>query len=68
MSSIFRELGRRSASGVPDRLLPAAAVGVALVLTVAVFGANLTTIVGLLALVLAAATVYSTVEIVNAYE
>ena len=68
MSSIFRELGRRSASGVPDRLLPAAAVGVALVLTVAVFGANLTTIVGLLALVLAAATVYSAVEIVNAYE
>ena len=68
MSSIFRELGRRSASGVPDRLLPAAAVGVALVLTVAVFGTNLTTIVGLLALVLAAATVYSAVEIVNAYE
>jgi len=68
MSSIFRELGRRSASGVPDRLLPAAAVGVALVLTVAVFGANLATIVGLLALMLAAATVYSAVEIVNAYE
>jgi regulator of protease activity HflC (stomatin/prohibitin superfamily) len=53
---------------VPDRLLPAAAVGVALVLTVAVFGANLATIVGLLALMLAAATVYSAVEIVNAYE
>ena len=68
MSSIFRKLGRRSVSGVPDRLLPTAAVGVALVLAVTVFGTNLTTLVGLLALVLAAATVYSAVEIVNAYE
>ena len=68
MSSIFRELGRRSVSGVPDRLLPAAAVGVALVLAVATFGTNLTTLVGFLALMLAAVTVYSAVEIVNAYE
>ena len=66
--SIFRELGRRSVSGVPDRLLPAAAVGVALVLAVATFGTNLTTLVGFLALMLAAVTVYSAVEIVNAYE
>ena len=68
MSSIFRELGRRSAGSVPDRLLPAAAVVVALILVVATFGTDPTTVVGLLALALAVATVYSAVEIVNAYE
>ena len=68
MSSIFRELGRRSARGVPDRLLPAAAAVVGLVLAVAAFGTDPVTVVGLVALALAAATVYSAVEIVNAYE
>jgi regulator of protease activity HflC (stomatin/prohibitin superfamily) len=68
MSSIFRELGRRSARGVPNRLLPAAAVVVALILAVAAFGTDPITVVGLVALALAAATVYSAVEIVNAYE
>ena len=68
MSSIFRELGRRSARGAPDRLLPAAAVVVALILAVVTFGTDPTTVVGLVALALAVATVYSAVEIVNAYE
>jgi regulator of protease activity HflC (stomatin/prohibitin superfamily) len=68
MSSIFRELGRRSAGGVPDRLLPAAAVVVALILAVATFGTDPTTIVGLVVLALAIVTVYSAVEVVNAYE
>ena len=68
MSSIFRELGRRSARDVPSRLLPAAAVVVGLILAVAAFGTDPVTVVGLVALALAAATVYSAVEIVNAYE
>jgi len=68
MSSIFRELGRRSARGLPDRLLPAAAAVVALILAVGAFGTDPVTVVGLVALALAAATVYSAVEIVNAYE
>ena len=65
---MFRELGRRSARGVSSRLLPAAAVVVALILAVAAFGTDPVTVVGLVALALAAATVYSAVEIVTAYE
>ncbi|MBB6647376.1 SPFH domain-containing protein [Halobellus ruber] len=68
MSSIFRELGRRSVGSVPSRLLPAAAVVVALILAVTIFGTDPTTIVGLAVLAVAVATVYSAVEIVNAYE
>ena len=68
MSSIFRDLGRRSVRGVPNRLLPAAAVVVGLILAVAVFGTDPITVVGLVGLALATATVYSAVEIVNAYE
>ena len=68
MSSIFRELGRRSARGVPNRLLPAAAAVIGLILAVTVFGTNPATIIGLVALTLAIVTVYSAVEIVNAFE
>ena len=68
MSSVFRELGRLSARGPPRRLLPAAGVAVALLLVVGLFGGNPTTILGFVVLALAVATVYSAVEIVDAYE
>ncbi len=68
MSSIFRELGRRSVRSVPDRALPAAAAVVVLILAVGAFGTNPATVVGLVALALAVVAVYSAVEIVDAYE
>ena len=68
MSSVFRELGRLSARGPPRRLLPAAGVAVALILAVGLFGGGPATILGLVVLALAIATIYSAVEIVNAYE
>ena len=68
MSSVFRELGRLSARDPPRRLLPVAGVAVALILAVGVFGGDPATILGVVVLALAIATVYSTVEIVNAYE
>ncbi len=67
MSSVFRELGRLSTRGPPRRLLPAAGA-VVIILAVGVFGSDPATILGLVALALATATVYSAVEIVNAYE
>ena len=68
MSSVFRELGRLSARGPPRRLLPAAGVAIALILAVGLFGGGPATILGLVVLALAIATIYSAVEIVNAYE
>ena len=67
MSSVFRELGRLSTRGPPRRLLPAAGA-VVIILAVGVFGGDPATILGLVALALATATVCSAVEIVNAYE
>ncbi|MFB6091069.1 MAG: SPFH domain-containing protein [Halobellus sp.] len=68
MASLFRELGKLSARDFPDWIAPAVgAVAVALVL-LALFGTSPATVVGLGALALAAATVYSAVEIVDAYE
>ena len=68
MSSVFRELGRLSARGPPRRLLPAAAAAVVTILAVGLFGGDPATILGLVVLALAIVTVYSAVEIVNAYE
>ena len=68
MSSVFRELGRLSARSSPRRLLPAAAIAAVVLLAVGLFGSDPATILGLVVLGLAVATVYSAVEIVDAYE
>jgi regulator of protease activity HflC (stomatin/prohibitin superfamily) len=68
MSSVFRELGRLSARDPPRRLLPAAGVVVALLLGIGLFGTDPVTVVGLVVFALAVVTVYSAVEIVDAYE
>ncbi|MGQ4556519.1 SPFH domain-containing protein [Halobellus sp. GM3] len=68
MASLFRELGRLSARGPPGWLLPAVGVAAAVFVALALFGGDPTALVGLVALALAIATVYSAVEIVNAYE
>jgi regulator of protease activity HflC (stomatin/prohibitin superfamily) len=68
MANLFRELGRMSAQGPPDWLLTGVGLVAAFVLVLAVFGLNPVALVGVLALVLLVATVFSAVEIVNAYE
>jgi regulator of protease activity HflC (stomatin/prohibitin superfamily) len=68
MANLFRELGRMSARGPPDWLLTGVGLVAAFVLVLAVFGLNPVALVGVLALVLLVATVFSAVEIVNAYE
>ena len=68
MASLFRELGRLSVRGAPPWLLPAALVALAAVGAFLVVPVNAVTVAGAAVLALAAATVYSAVEIVNAYE
>jgi regulator of protease activity HflC (stomatin/prohibitin superfamily) len=68
MANLFRELGRMSARGPPDWLLTGVGLVAAFVLALAVFGLNPVALVGVLVLVLLVATVFSAVEIVNAYE
>ncbi len=68
MASLFRELGRLSARGAPPWLLPAALVALVAVGAFLVVPVNAVTVAGVAVLVLAAATVYSAVEIVQAYE
>ncbi|WP_269844119.1 SPFH domain-containing protein, partial [Halegenticoccus soli] len=68
MTSLFRELGRLSARGVPSIVPRAAALGAVALLALLAFSFDPVAFVGLFALLLAAATVYSAVEIVNAYE
>jgi regulator of protease activity HflC (stomatin/prohibitin superfamily) len=68
MASLFRELGRLSARGLPNWIGPAVGVALIAAITFAIFGNDPATVLGIVALALAAATVYSTVEIVDAYE
>ncbi|MFB6154872.1 MAG: SPFH domain-containing protein [Haloferacaceae archaeon] len=68
MASIFRTLGRLSAQGVPRRAQRAAVLVVLLFFALLVVPPDPVTYVGLVALVLAAATVSSAVEVVQAYE
>ncbi|MDQ2056112.1 SPFH domain-containing protein [Halobellus sp. H-GB7] len=68
MANLFRELGRLSARGLPGWVVPTVGVVAAVLVAFALFGGDPVTVVGLVVLVLAIATVYSTVEIVNAYE
>jgi len=68
MPSIWRELGRVSAQGVPDPLVRGVLAGVVLVIALVVAVANPVLSAGVLILAAAAAAVYSAVEIVDAYE
>ena len=68
MASLFRELGRATAGGVPKQLWTVLFLVVAASLTLTFVPITPATIVGLLALALAIATLVSAVEIVNAYE
>ena len=68
MASLFRELGRLSARGAPPWLLPAAFVALVAVGAFLVVPVNAVTVLALVVLALAVATVYSAVEIVQAYE
>ncbi|MFB6250503.1 MAG: SPFH domain-containing protein [Halobellus sp.] len=68
MASLFRELGRLSAGSIPNWIGPAVGVALIAAITFALFGNDPTTVLGIVALALAAAAVYSTVEIVDAYE
>jgi len=68
MANLFRELGRLSARGLPGWVVPTVGVVAAVLVAFALFGGDPVTVVGLVVLVLAIAAVYSTVEIVNAYE
>ncbi|WP_311170513.1 SPFH domain-containing protein [Halobellus ordinarius] len=68
MANLFRRLGRLTARGVPGWLRPAAGLIVAVLAAVALFGGDPMAVVGLAVLALAIVTVYSAVEIVDAYE
>ncbi|WP_129114140.1 SPFH domain-containing protein [Halegenticoccus tardaugens] len=68
MANIFRELGRLSAGGVPKGPLRKAFVGAIVLLALLVTPKDPVALGGGAALLLAGATVYSAVEIVNAYE
>jgi len=68
MASPFRQLGRLSARGLPDWIAPAVGVAVVALVAFALFGSDPLTVLGLVVLALAAATVYSAVEIVDAYD
>jgi regulator of protease activity HflC (stomatin/prohibitin superfamily) len=68
MPSVFRELGRLSARGLPDWFVTAAAVSVAVAVALLVLPPDPVTLAGAVILTLAAATLYSAVEIVRAYE
>ncbi|MFA1609701.1 SPFH domain-containing protein [Halobellus rubicundus] len=68
MASLFRELGRLSARGLPDWIAPATGVALIALVVFALFGSDPATVLGLVVLALAAATVYSAVEIVDAYD
>ncbi|MDS0296043.1 SPFH domain-containing protein [Halogeometricum luteum] len=68
MANLFRELGRLSASGPPDWLMSGVAGVLAVFVALAVVGFNPAVLLGVLALVLVVATVFSAVELVNAYE
>jgi regulator of protease activity HflC (stomatin/prohibitin superfamily) len=68
MASLFRELGRLSARGPPDWLVTLFLAAAALVVALLVLPPDPVTVVGVVALALAVSTVYSAVEIVNAYE
>jgi regulator of protease activity HflC (stomatin/prohibitin superfamily) len=68
MASLFRTLGRLSARGVPRRAQQAAVLVALLFVGLLLLPPDPITYVGLVALVLAAATVSSAVEIVEAYE
>jgi regulator of protease activity HflC (stomatin/prohibitin superfamily) len=68
MDSLFRELGRMSARGVPKRAQNAGLLVVLVFLALLVAPPSPLTYVGLVFLVLAIATVWSAVEVVRAYE
>ena len=68
MVNPFREFGRLSTRRPPPWLLPAVVAALAVVGVFLAVPVNAVTVGGALALVLAAATVYSAVEIVRAYE
>ncbi|RLM56739.1 SPFH/Band 7/PHB domain protein [Halobellus sp. Atlit-31R] len=68
MANLFRELGRLSARGLPGWAVPTAGVAAAVLVAFALFGGDPVTVAGLVVLALAIATVYSAVEIVQAYE
>ncbi|WP_435184021.1 SPFH domain-containing protein [Halobellus sp. EA9] len=68
MASLFRELGRLSARGLPDWVAPATGVALIALVAFVLFGSDPATALGLVVLALAAATVYSAVEIVDAYD
>jgi regulator of protease activity HflC (stomatin/prohibitin superfamily) len=68
MANLFRRLGRLTARDVPDWLRPVAGIIAAVIAAVALFGGDPMAVVGLAVLALAIVTVYSAVEIVDAYE
>jgi regulator of protease activity HflC (stomatin/prohibitin superfamily) len=68
MASLFRELGRMSARGVPRRAQNVGLLVVLVFLALLVAPPSPLTYVGLVFLVLAIATVWSAVEVVQAYE
>ena len=68
MANILREFGRVSARGPPPWFLPAALAVLFVGGVLLVVPLNAVTVVGLAVLVLAIATVYSAVELVQAYE
>jgi regulator of protease activity HflC (stomatin/prohibitin superfamily) len=68
MASIWRTLGRLSSSGVPDPLIRGVLLGLFAVLAFLVLPMTPFTVAGVLFLLVAAAAVFSAVEIVRAYE
>ncbi|SFF75710.1 SPFH domain, Band 7 family protein [Halopelagius inordinatus] len=68
MASVFRALGRLSARGPPDWMVAGLAAAAAIAVALAVLPPDPVTVVGAVVIALAAATLYSAVEFVNAYE
>jgi regulator of protease activity HflC (stomatin/prohibitin superfamily) len=68
MASIWRTLGRLSSSGVPDPLIRGVLLGLFAVVAFLVLPMTPFTVAGILFLLVAAAAVFSAVEIVRAYE